>query len=378
MQTNAFKDPAKPVMVSYDHKLAGESITMPKQRVVGLREHDMQKCIAAYMNVRGCQPDVMDDADEFVLSCGGKPGLVPTLQKPFVQLAAKEIKPVMVMYSRNDIQCRREKTPQGAVNCLETFLFITKNAPVKPVRHGPNYGCYNDGNALGTVRLPAWGAKDVLMATVLEKRAILGSGRKPVGGPGRVVDEGATPDETPAAKQARRTAPDDEVEPAFFHSADFGFYQDLVAMGNYSAVVDFTPGQGFLLYAAIVAKVPSIGFCLTAKHRDVLFTHLLSLTLQAMAKEGESSYEPRLHALLAESGDAAASQAPKRLPGPNKPKATPRRSRVKAEIKEEEAAGADEEEEEVEGDAPAVDEPADQAEAKLLATLARLNASASA
>ena len=377
---------ASPIMVNYDHKMAGEAVTHPKQRVPPLREQHLHKCINGYLEVHN-DATALHEADEFVLYCGGKPGLVPALQKPFGK-RDKELKAVTLMYARDDIQCRREKTASGSINQIELQLRLTREAPSKPLKQGANYLAWNDGNAIGPIRLPAWGQKDVWMAKRWEKKDIYGPNRFAVGGVGRVVDEHE--EDTPASKRARLAASDEEMEPVFFHSAHLHFYEDEVQMGNYSAIVDFTPGQGYLLWVAISAGIPSVGLCMTVEHKQRLLLHLLSLSLQAMSTEGHDHYEPRLEALLKEHGDAELAALVKKPGQPRKSrgfckakgKARPRKlnkekkcsAGSKSEGSEEEKsaeASADEEEEE---DKTTKKGSGDPAEKKLLETLKRLNA----
>ena len=117
--------------------------------------------------------------------------------------------------------------------------------------------------------------------------------------------------------------------PQFFHNAHKQFYEDEFTMSNASAVVDFSPGQGYLIHCAILANVPSVCFCISEAHKTRLQDHLLSMTLQGMSTEGSESYEPRLDKLLKEYGDAEGFPAPKPTQT-QKPKAT---AKAKATLK---------------------------------------------
>ena len=64
-------------------------------------------------------------ADEFVLYDGGKPGLYQPLVKLFKD-KQHDVKIVTVMYTRDDVLARREKTKSGAVNQIENKLHITQ------------------------------------------------------------------------------------------------------------------------------------------------------------------------------------------------------------------------------------------------------------
>ena len=165
------REAVSPIMVVYDHKMAAESVTNPRQRVAPLREAHLQKMFGSYLEVHNAGGETVNElhpADEFVLYCGGKPGLLPALQKPFDK-RKREVKAVTMMYVRDDMQARREKTPSGAVNQIEMQLRITADVPVRPAKQGAHYGCWSDGNGFGPIRLPAWGAKDTMMGTRDEK-----------------------------------------------------------------------------------------------------------------------------------------------------------------------------------------------------------------
>ena len=307
---------------------------------------------------------------------GGKPGLVQTLQKPF-EKRKKEVKTVIMMYSRDDMQCRREKTPMGSINQIETQLRITAEVSVKPLKQGMNYKCWNDGNGFGPIRLPAWGAKNTMMAPRSEKKAIFAEMRIPVGGVGRIWEEPVH--ESAQAKRRRLAASPDEVEPVFFHCPSKHFFEDEFTMSNCSAVVDFTPGPGYLLYSAIHANVPSVGFCISKQHHERLRMHLIAMTLADMSTEGNDGYEPRFEKLLQDHGDAEGLQTPSKSSA-QKPKAVAKkrlparaasqkpREEDDPEPPEEDPAGPPAPGSKTEGQPP---EPAEQ---KLLDMLARMNA----
>ena len=109
------KDAVSPILVNYDHKMAAESVTNPRQRVAPLRKGHLQKLLGSYLEVHNAGGDSCNElhpTDEVVLYCGGKPGLLPSLQKPFDK-RKREVKSVTLMYVRDDMQARREKHSQA-------------------------------------------------------------------------------------------------------------------------------------------------------------------------------------------------------------------------------------------------------------------------
>ena len=124
--------------------------------------------------------------------------------------------------------------------------------------------------------------------------------------------------EPPPAKRARLAATADEVEPVFLHCPHKDFHEDEVTMSNASAILEFTTGPGYLLYAAVKKGIQAVGICMTDHHMKRADLHLLGMTLSAMATEGDDMYEPRLEALLKEHGDLGG--VPGRPAGVQKPK----------------------------------------------------------
>lgn len=154
--------------------------------------------------------DPLHVADEYVVTDGGKPGLYKDLTKIFKE-KVHDIRHITVMYLRNDVNLRREKTRQGSVNQVEGKLHITHAIADKPLRIGKHYGSSSDGNAIGPVRLPAWGGPDTLMLTTAEKHKLFGKRRWDVGGLGRVEGE----DLQPPKKKVKWADNDKDEEPAF-------------------------------------------------------------------------------------------------------------------------------------------------------------------
>ena len=294
---------ASPIMVNYDHKLAGESVSNPKQRVPPFREQHLMKCVRAWMECRPDAPDAghLHDADEFILYDGGKPGLANLMLKAFDANAPKVPKHVTVMYLRDDVHTRRERAKCGCVNQLETQVRVTAKATTKPLKQGSHYGAWNDGNAIAGVRLCDNTSPMVMTGDRDSKKELFGPHRFPVGGAGRVDDDEYTV-ASPAAKRSRVMFTTD-IEQVFYHPANLHFFMDEVQTGCYSAVVDFSPGQGYLAWAASLRSVPALLVCLTATHKLMLYLHMINLCLLNIATEGSELYDAKFVAILAAHGD---------------------------------------------------------------------------
>ena len=291
-----------PILIHYDHKLAGEAATNPKQRVPPFKDWHQAKCLRAWMFHRG-GPEAADSlhpADEYVLYDGGKPGLLRELTKLFKE-KTHDVRHVTVMYKRDDIHARREKTRQGSVNQIEAKVHITAAIMDRPVRVGKHFGSSSDGNAIGFVRLPAWGAPEVLMLTPAEKALLFGSRRWEVGGPGRLEGE-----DVQAKKKVKWSDNTADSEPAFFHSPCVEFYEDELSLSGALAVLDFTIGQGYFLFACVMREIPSVGICMSQAQLDMAYAHMVGMCLTAMSTEGNDMYDARLCEVLGAHGETAA------------------------------------------------------------------------
>ena len=139
------------------------------------------------------------------------------------------------------------------------------------------------------------------MLTPTEKAKLFGKRRWEVGGPGRVDGEEVQPrkkvrfsDDVPA-----------DSEPVFFHAPCIEYYEDELAMSGAVAVVDFTAGPGYFLWACVMREIPSVGICMSQMHHDVTYAHMVGLCLSAMCKEGHDLYDARFCEVLGAHGQTA-------------------------------------------------------------------------
>ena len=100
-----------------------------------------------------------------------------------------------------------------------------------------------------------------------------------------------------------------ETEPVFYHTPCFDFFDDEVLTSGASAIMDFTPGAGYLLWAAVLRGVPAVGVCMSEQHKEMLTNHLLSMALKAMTDESSDLHDPRLVELLGNHGETAVASA---------------------------------------------------------------------
>ena len=144
-----------------------------------------------------------------------------------------------------------------------------------------------------------------MMLTPAMKSKLFGKTRRwEVGGLGRLENSAL-----PSGKKARLSDQPEHEEPAFVHTPCFKFFDDEVVTSGASAIMDFTPGAGYLLWAAVLRGVPAVGVCMSEVHREVVYNHLLGLCLQAMADEGVDLHDPRFIETLGQHGETAAAAA---------------------------------------------------------------------
>ena len=110
----------------------------------------------------------------------------------------------------------------------------------------------------------------------------------------------------------------DSWEPLFYHSYPTTFYLELLQVFPIDAVIDLTPGEGNLAFAAHQRNIKDVGLTVTQEHADRLQAHLDVRCLKAMLEEGHPLYDPMALATV-KSGlpeRPAPKPKPKPKPGP--------------------------------------------------------------
>ena len=69
-------------------------------------------------------------------------------------------------------------------------------------------------------------------------------------------------------------------EPVFDHSPDQPAFEDLINDVDGKVVIDFSLGDGSFCHAAVKAKIPFLGVCLSATHLDLLHARLEAQLMQ--------------------------------------------------------------------------------------------------
>ena len=84
----------------------------------------------------------------------------------------------------------------------------------------------------------------------------------------------------------------DQVEPAFHHSYPVSFYFEIRQAFPIANVIDLTPGEGALAFAAHQRNIKYWGLTFTETHQKLLRERLDVLCLQCMLEEGHPLYDP--------------------------------------------------------------------------------------
>ena len=112
----------------------------------------------------------------------------------------------------------------------------------------------------------------------------------------------------------------DQVEPAFHHSYPVSFYLEILQAFPIASIIDLTPGEGALAFAAHQRNIKYWGLTFTETHLKHMRERLDVLCLQCMLEEGHPLYDP-----VALAAVKAGAPEPKK-PDP-KAKATAKRKR---------------------------------------------------
>ena len=113
------------------------------------------------------------------------------------------------------------------------------------------------------------------------------------------------------------------MEPAFHHSYPVSFYLEILQAFPIANVIDLTPGEGALAFAAHQRNIKYWGLTFNERHQCLLRERLDVLCLQCMLEEGHPLYDPVALAAVKAGAPQPKKPAPKPKVSP-KPKTTTR------------------------------------------------------
>lgn len=326
----------KTVLIVYDVKLSGESITYPQVRKPPLRSH-YKKMMQGAMLARseGSEPpkEVMPH-DVYIILDAGKSGNEAELMSAFKQqgLGAGDKKnasfmdrkksSVLIVYAEDAIRDRREKVRGvGTLQQHETVHVVSKDGLPMSSRKRLKY----PGTAAGSVIGPVAMSSDKVWTETFRRKKNIFSDEA------RVAVGGST-----AGVSGSDVAPRslDSPEPVFFHAHCIDLWCELVHMtsgvNGVHGIIDLTTGDGLLALLAIRRSVPYLGFVFSAAHQEALHAWLVRAVFEDMKTEGCELYDNGLATFLEEidegddadgEGDAADEGKEE---GNTKPKAKPK------------------------------------------------------
>ncbi len=131
---------------------------------------------------------------------------------------------------------------------------------------------------------------------------------------GSVRDKGDSTGDDGTIGKARKAS---EEEPVFFTVIPAIFYTEMLVSHCAAGVVDTTPGAGEMAIAALQAKLPYLGLCMTEEHCMRLKQRCVEFVKKQMCMEGSPFYAQEWKGVGQEATDAIANTS--KFPKPNPP-----------------------------------------------------------
>ena len=179
---------------------------------------------------------------------------------------------------------KRFKRVQGCATLQlhKTMHIVTGQVFAVPTKSFQDYHGSTAGSMIGPVVMPS--PEQIWSLTWKLKKELYGTANLvPVGGSigEEIVDFSGGP----------RT--NDQVEPAFHHSYPVSFYLEILQAFPIANVIDLTPGEGALAFAAHQRNIKYWGLTFNERHLSLLRERLDVLCLQCMLEEGHPPLRPR-------------------------------------------------------------------------------------
>ena len=305
----------KTVLIAYDVKLSGESITYPQVRKPPLRSH-YKKMMQGTMLARSVGSEAPTEVmphDVYIILDAGKSGNEAELMSAFKQqgMGAGDKKnaafmdrkksSVLIIYAEDAIRDRREKVRGvGTLQQHETVHIVSKDGLLLSSRRRLKYPGTAAGSVIGPV---AMSSDKVWMETFRRKKNIFSD-------EARVAVGGST-----AGVSGTDVAPRplDNPEPVFFHAHCMDLWCELVHMtsgvNGVHGIIDLTTGDGMLALLAIRKSVPYLGFVFSADHQEALHNWLVRAVFEDMKTEGSELYDNGLATFVEEIAEEEGNEA---------------------------------------------------------------------
>ena len=280
------------VLITYDIKLAGESITAPHDRMPPFRHMHLTKMLGAIGKARG-QEDELDAGDVYMCFDAFRHGNEQEIQKCFKKsngkLKDKNRRTIFIFYDQDSLAERRTLTRKTTViNQMEFCSVITKD----PLDLGAEtkrkmYSGTNKGDSIGPVASPK--EEDLWMLPLKQKKSCYGNHRIAVGGSGADSDIG----------RGKKTRQDADMEPFSYHSVSSDLYAELIHMTNCKGVIDLTCSDFEFATVCLEQRVPYFGYGFTDDHVCLGMQYLFDGVMKKLSDEKSALYQARYAELLA-------------------------------------------------------------------------------
>ena len=330
------------VAVWFTGGLGSEAITDPHRRGAPYRKERLLKCGKAFIKARqdlhtkgGEELTGSLGPGEVFLACDNqKPGNLSKFTDWLKDGAGKKsnlhLRKFMLVYDFDTLKARKfRQKGVGTLKQEETLLVVTHSLPLQvPAKQHTHYPGANGGSVIGPIKLQPY--NKCWSISFDEKKAIYGRMRVAVGGTCPEDDDGdedaegddnevpPTVEESVAASKGPEAAASKmakvrsgkNMEPMTYYNMPEEFYENTCDAFNIKDSVDFTPGDGMNAMAHIKAcrKTPRgyIGICFTDSHKDDLWGHLCSRTLELFATSSSPLFHPQYAAGVKKHGEDAA------------------------------------------------------------------------
>ena len=288
------------VLVLLDVDLLCESMTRPSDRRPVLPEGVVHRLLRGSMQGRGaqknrdgefCQPVA---GDVYFILDGKREYLHKLMLDAFSKVQPVSVRVFNLFLSEQSLRARKTIV-RGSDPISQTMRMLAVSLePLVPdtipeKAHSKYHGT-NRGDVIGLINVPplegSW-------QMAFEKKKLLYGDR---------IVSGDTQD-----KDARSQRRDDNLEPCFYNHMQDTFYQNLFVTMSSVGIVDLSAGPGEAAKAALLARRPYLGLCLTESHVAFLYRHLVHWALDEMGSEGSPLFNAKYAARKAA---ATGGQAP--------------------------------------------------------------------
>ena len=308
------------MVIIYDVKSSGETITAPHRRVPPLREAAFKKVIGAALQCRGASDTIapIRPGDTILVCDGAKSGNHTSMLNTFKDVNGKKFPVEMwktcIFYSEESLKHKRDLR-NGQIAQIEYVLaFFDKDSGNQVERRRRKFfEGSTTAEVIGPVHAPGWTYEENWINSFANKRLIFGPTRIAVGGQTEKGSEnnddaadpppesGVSSIPVGGGRHSKRVRGDASMEATFFHQMPVSFWREMIythSKPRGTAVISLTPGMGNDALAAFMEGCLYAGVCHTETHKKMLEMHLIEQIKKELANPKSSLYEPAYAEIL--------------------------------------------------------------------------------